>query len=78
MKTYKKYFQNKTIIVTGHTGFKGSWISFILWLFGAKIVGISSYDLGLKSNYNLLKIRKKFIKNSKLILMILISLNLYL
>ena len=65
MKTYKKYFQNKTIIVTGHTGFKGSWISFILWLFGAKIVGISSYDLGFKSNYNLLKIRNKIHKEFK-------------
>ena len=23
-----KYFKNKKIIVTGHTGFKGSWLTF--------------------------------------------------
>ena len=53
MKKYKNFFFNKTIIVTGHTGFKGSWICLILWIFGAKIIGISSYDLGKKSNWSL-------------------------
>ena len=66
MKSYKKYFQNKTIIVTGHTGFKGSWISLILWLFGAKVVGISSYDLGPKSNYNILNIKSKIHREFKI------------
>ena len=27
---YKKFFKNKKVIVTGHTGFKGSWTA--LWL----------------------------------------------
>ena len=27
----KKIFRNKKVIVTGHTGFKGSWLSY--WLF---------------------------------------------
>ena len=27
---FKKHFKNKKIIVTGHTGFKGSWLT--LWL----------------------------------------------
>ena len=47
MNNYKKFFLNKTVIVTGHTGFKGSWLCLILWLFGAKVIGVSSYDLGL-------------------------------
>ena len=65
MKKYKNFFFNKTIIVTGHTGFKGSWICLILWIFGAKIIGISSYDLGKKSNYYFLKIKSKIFKEYK-------------
>ena len=35
------YFKNKKILITGHTGFKGSWLS--LWLnhLGAQVVGVS-------------------------------------
>ena len=36
-----KTFQNKTVIITGHTGFKGSWLTLWLKLLGAKIIGIS-------------------------------------
>jgi CDP-glucose 4,6-dehydratase len=35
------YFKGKTVIVTGHTGFKGSWLSLWLVNLGAKVVGIS-------------------------------------
>jgi CDP-glucose 4,6-dehydratase len=41
-----KCFSTKTILVTGHTGFKGSWLSLVLSLFGAKVIGVS-----LKDNY---------------------------
>jgi len=34
-------FMNQKIIVTGHTGFKGSWLSCVLKYLGAEIVGIS-------------------------------------
>ncbi len=34
-------FLNKTVLVTGHTGFKGSWLTSWLKLLGAKIIGIS-------------------------------------
>ena len=37
----KKIFNNKKIIVTGHTGFKGSWLTAWLKLLGANIMGIS-------------------------------------
>ena len=62
MNNYKKFFLNKTVIVTGHTGFKGSWLCLILWLFGAKVIGVSSYDLGLKSNYKILRVSSKIHK----------------
>lgn len=36
-----KTFINKTILVTGHTGFKGSWLSIWLKELGAKVIGYS-------------------------------------
>jgi len=32
------YF-GKTVLVTGHTGFKGSWLALWLQLLGARVVG---------------------------------------
>ncbi len=33
------YYQNKKVLVTGHTGFKGSWLCLLLQLLGADVVG---------------------------------------
>ncbi|MDO5701973.1 MAG: CDP-glucose 4,6-dehydratase [Lachnospiraceae bacterium] len=35
------YFKGKKVLVTGHTGFKGSWLSRILMLAGAEVSGYS-------------------------------------
>ena len=40
-KPLKFYFKNKRVLVTGHTGFKGSWLSTTLSYLGAKVYGIS-------------------------------------
>ena len=40
-KSLKFYFKNKRVLVTGHTGFKGSWLSTTLSYLGAKVYGIS-------------------------------------
>ena len=37
----KENFLNKTVVVTGHTGFKGSWLTAWLKNMGAKVIGIS-------------------------------------
>jgi len=37
----KKFWRNKRVFLTGHTGFKGSWFSIFLDLLGAKITGYS-------------------------------------
>jgi len=34
-------YKNKTVLVTGHTGFKGSWLSFWLTKMGANVIGYS-------------------------------------
>ena len=35
------FYQGKTVLVTGHTGFKGAWLCEILSLLGARVVGYS-------------------------------------
>ena len=44
-------YKNKVVIVTGHTGFKGSWLS--LWLkdLGANVIGISNKIIHKKGLY---------------------------
>lgn len=37
----KDFYRGKTVLVTGHTGFKGSWLTHTLLSFGANVVGIS-------------------------------------
>ena len=38
---FSNTFKNKTILLTGHTGFKGSWASLWLHKMGANVIGIS-------------------------------------
>jgi CDP-glucose 4,6-dehydratase len=37
----REVFHGRTVLVTGHTGFKGSWLSAWLHLLGAKVVGVA-------------------------------------
>lgn len=39
--TYQTAFHGRTVLVTGHTGFKGAWLTAWLKLLGAKVVGIA-------------------------------------
>ena len=38
---FDNVFNDKTVLVSGHTGFKGSWLSLWLKSLGAKVIGIS-------------------------------------
>ena len=35
------HYKNKKVLVTGHTGFKGTWLTLWLTMMGAEVVGIS-------------------------------------
>ena len=37
----EKFYSGKSVLVTGHTGFKGSWLTRMLMLAGAKVTGYS-------------------------------------
>ncbi|MDA9697646.1 CDP-glucose 4,6-dehydratase [Candidatus Pelagibacter sp.] len=58
----KKVYKGKKVLVTGHTGFKGSWLVTWLNLLGAKVIGVSKGEVSKPSHFNLLGIRSK-IKN---------------
>ena len=47
-----KIFKNKKILITGHTGFKGSWLTLCLKLCGAKILGISNKFKSKPAHFN--------------------------
>ena len=59
MKNLKKYFYKKKIIITGHTGFKGSWLTLWLESYGAKIYGISNGYPSKPSNFKILRLSNK-------------------
>lgn len=35
------FYKGKTVLITGHTGFKGSWMCKLLSMAGAKVIGYS-------------------------------------
>jgi CDP-glucose 4,6-dehydratase len=51
-----KEYNNKTVLITGHTGFKGSWLSMWLTHLGAKVVGVSNNEISEPSNFSVSKI----------------------
>ena len=70
--TLRKFFKNKKVIITGHTGFKGSWLALWLNLLGAKVLGLSSNFPTNPCHFKLLNLKKILskkidIRNFKLI-----------
>ena len=51
MKEFLETFKNKKILITGHTGFKGSWLSLWLKKLGADVTGISIDIPSVPSNF---------------------------
>ena len=51
MNNLKNFYKNKKIFITGHTGFKGAWLTSTLIEFGSNIMGYSLRD-NRKNIYN--------------------------
>ena len=58
-----KHFKNKKVIITGHTGFKGAWLTIVLHVLGAKIMGISLKPNTKPSLFEILGIKNKVNNN---------------
>ena len=48
-------FKDTHVLITGHTGFKGSWLSAWLTQVGAKVIGLSDRVPTDPAHYNLIK-----------------------
>ena len=60
---FKAFYAGKRVLVTGHTGFKGSWLSIWLHELGAEVVGVSLDPLTKRDNYVLSDIGEKVMAN---------------
>ena len=57
MDKINKFFKNKKILITGNTGFIGSWLTIVLLKHGAKITGISKDTGETNGLFKILKIK---------------------
>ena len=48
---FNNFYKGKRVLVTGHTGFKGSWLSIWLHELGAEVVGISKDPFTERDNF---------------------------
>ena len=58
IENLKSFFKNKNVLVTGHSGFSGSWLCHMLILMGAKVSGVSLKQLDKKSIYYKSRLKK--------------------
>ena len=56
---FNNFYRGKRVLVTGHTGFKGSWLSIWLYELGAEVVGVSLDPITERDNYVLSGIGQK-------------------
>lgn len=59
MNNLPGFFRGKKVLITGHTGFKGAWLSEILLGFGVKVAGLALKPHTRPSLFNLLRLRKR-------------------
>ena len=59
MENIFEFYKGKRVFLTGHTGFKGSWLSIWLHELGAEVVGVGLEPYSEKDNFVLSGIGKK-------------------
>lgn len=61
ISNYKDIYKNKRILITGHTGFKGSWLTLWLIKLGAEVIGYSLDPVNDYDNFNISVPKEKII-----------------
>jgi len=58
---FGNFFKDKKILITGHTGFIGSWLSIWLNELGANVIGYALPPLTKKDNFVVTKLQEKIL-----------------
>ncbi len=58
---FRGYYRDKRVLVTGHTGFKGSWLSIWLNELGAKVIGYALEPYTVKDNFVLTGLKERLV-----------------
>jgi len=61
IKLFKDFFKDKKILITGHTGFIGSWLAILLNEWGSKLIGYALPPLTKADNFVVSKLDKKLV-----------------
>lgn len=61
LSTLSTFYRNKRVLITGHTGFKGGWLTFWLHTFGAKIIGYALPPPTIPNFFEAVKLDEKII-----------------
>lgn len=61
MEYFNGIYSGKTVLVTGHTGFKGSWLSIWLRELGANVIGYALDPYTQKDNFILSGLENKIV-----------------
>ncbi len=56
---FNEFYRGKRVLVTGHTGFKGSWLSIWLHELGAEVIGVANNPFSKRDNFVLSNIGSK-------------------
>lgn len=56
---FRNFYMNRKVLITGHTGFKGSWMSFLLHQLEANVTGIALNPNTTPSLFNILNLNSK-------------------
>ena len=58
---FKNFFKEKTVLITGHTGFIGSWLSIVLNELGANVIGYALPAYTKNDNFIVSNLKRKMI-----------------
>ena len=56
---FKNFYKNKSVLVTGATGFKGAWLCFWLNMLGAKFQELDLTQIRIKISFTNLSCKKE-------------------
>ena len=57
--SFNNTYEGKKVLMTGHTGFKGSWLSIWLRELGAEVLGVSLKPKNELDNFNVTQLDSK-------------------